>query len=473
MIGDPERELDNRSLNRGVHMESLSANTLPYDNKFFDQQAEGSLSSARVVLPILFEYYKPDSIVDIGCGRGTWLRAAAECGVKDLLGIDGDYVERDKLFIDPQQFHPCNLTERIEISRRFGLAISVGVAEHLPFYRAETFVADLVKLSDLILFSAALPYQGGADHVNEQWLEFWAIYFRRHGYVPCDLFRSRIWGDKRVEFWYSQNLLLFCKEALVRSLFPPDTVALHRPLSFAHPLTFLINITRYRPLSAPVLDLESQDYRSLLSAYLSGETAFPLLKMLSATSDFDGTKGDFFPNARTKIVDIQEQLSSRDRTIQRQSADLEARQDEVYRLSALLVERERIISALLQSRSWKLTRPLRFISRSLGGSMPNLRRRLRLPREWWIVRKSRLFDTSYYLEQNPDVAKAGVNPLHHYLRRGAAEGRDPHPLFDTSYYLEQNPDVAKAGVNPLFHYLRHGAAEGRDPHPSFDTSYYL
>src|SRR5260370_18343739 len=105
--------------------------------------------------------------------------------------------------------------------------------------------------------------------------------------------------------------------------------------------------------------------------------------------------------------------------------------------------------------------------------MPNVRRRLRLPREWWIVRKSCLFDTSYYLEQNRDVDKAGVNPLYHYLRRGAAEGRDPHPLFDTSYYLEQYPDVVKAGINPLVHYISHGGLEGRSPHPSFDAEQYL
>jgi O-antigen biosynthesis protein len=84
-----------------------------------------------------------------------------------------------------------------------------------------------------------------------------------------------------------------------------------------------------------------------------------------------------------------------------------------------------------------------------------------------------LFDTSWYLENNPDVAEAGLNPLTHFLSHGASEGRDPHPLFDTSWYLENNPDVAEAGLNPLTHFLSHGAAEGRDPHPLFDTSWYL
>ena len=66
-----------------------------------------------------------------------------------------------------------------------------------------------------------------------------------------------------------------------------------------------------------------------------------------------------------------------------------------------------------------------------------------------------------------------MNPAVHYLRFGAAERRDPHPLFDTDWYLAQNPDVAEAGMNPAVHYLRFGATEGRDPNPLFDTDWYL
>jgi glycosyltransferase involved in cell wall biosynthesis/SAM-dependent methyltransferase len=80
-----------------------------------------------------------------------------------------------------------------------------------------------------------------------------------------------------------------------------------------------------------------------------------------------------------------------------------------------------------------------------------------------------LFDTSFYLEQYPDVAASGVNPLRHYVESGAAEGRDPHPLFDTSFYLEQYPDVAASGVNPLRHYVESGAAEGRNPMPTAEA----
>ncbi len=84
-----------------------------------------------------------------------------------------------------------------------------------------------------------------------------------------------------------------------------------------------------------------------------------------------------------------------------------------------------------------------------------------------------LFDREWYLEQNPEVEAAGMDPLVHYLQFGGFEGRDPNPLFDSDWYLQKYPDAALTGLNPLVHYLRHGAAEGLDPHPLFDTDWYV
>ncbi len=83
---------------------------------------------------------------------------------------------------------------------------------------------------------------------------------------------------------------------------------------------------------------------------------------------------------------------------------------------------------------------------------------------------NRIFSSSWYLANNPDVAKAGLNPLAHFILRGAQEGRNPGPLFDTKWYLEANPDVAAAGVDPLLHFLRHGAAEGRRPNSAVESA---
>jgi GT2 family glycosyltransferase/2-polyprenyl-3-methyl-5-hydroxy-6-metoxy-1,4-benzoquinol methylase/glycosyltransferase involved in cell wall biosynthesis/uncharacterized coiled-coil protein SlyX len=90
-----------------------------------------------------------------------------------------------------------------------------------------------------------------------------------------------------------------------------------------------------------------------------------------------------------------------------------------------------------------------------------------------LINSSNVFISAWYLEQNPDVAEAGIDPLIHYLSNGAAEGRNPNPLFDNCWYLEKNPDVAEAGINPLVHYLCNGAAEGRNPSPLFDSRWYL
>jgi hypothetical protein len=78
-----------------------------------------------------------------------------------------------------------------------------------------------------------------------------------------------------------------------------------------------------------------------------------------------------------------------------------------------------------------------------------------------LILASGLFDAGFYLRHNPDVAAAGRDPVRHYLKWGAAEGRQPGPFFDSRWYLRKNPDVASAGVNPLVHYLRHGRREGR------------
>src|SRR5260370_11215512 len=90
-----------------------------------------------------------------------------------------------------------------------------------------------------------------------------------------------------------------------------------------------------------------------------------------------------------------------------------------------------------------------------------------------VCAQSGLFDREWYLHHNLDVAASGIEPIAHYIRAGAAEGRDPHPLFDSDWYLDRNPDVAAAGINPLTHYVTKGAAEGRDPHPLFDSNWYL
>lgn len=107
----------------------------PYTREFYDAQRTGSFRSARRVLPFVLDLIRPRSVVDVGCGVGTWLRATKECGVESVLGLDGDYVDRDALMISPRDFVAHDLSCPIELERTFDMAICLEVAEHLPLAR--------------------------------------------------------------------------------------------------------------------------------------------------------------------------------------------------------------------------------------------------------------------------------------------------------------------------------------------------
>ena len=134
-------------------------------------------------------------------------------------------------------------------------------------------------------------------------------------------------------------------------------------------------------------------------------------------------------------------------------------------LRNLRVEFEQIV----QSRSWRYTTIVRRLARRVLRLEPEASQASRqVQQEQQIVTDSGLFDAAWYLARNPDVATAGLDPMAHFLRYGAAELRDPGPNFCTRWYLEQNPDVQASGLNPLVHYVRFGASEGRRPAPGPD-----
>src|SRR5262249_658797 len=155
-----------------------------------------------VVVPLILSIFDIRSVIDIGCGVGGWLKVFQENGVRDCLGIDGDYVPQEMLKIAPACFRAGDLTRPGELERRFDLACSREVAEHLPASSASAFVDALVGAAPVILFSAAVPHQGGTDHVNERWQSYWRQMFEARGYVAVDCVRPRIVGNREVEPWY-------------------------------------------------------------------------------------------------------------------------------------------------------------------------------------------------------------------------------------------------------------------------------
>jgi SAM-dependent methyltransferase len=183
-----------------------------YDHRFFATHRAGSRSSADAILRPLLDALHPSSVVDVGCGIGTWLAAVRAAGVEDVVGVDGPWVGPAALEIPAELFTVADLDRPLALARSFDLALCMETAEHLPPARAAGLVADLVRLAPVVLFSAAIPGQGGARHLNEQWPEFWAELFASHRYRLVDAVRLRHWDDDRVEPWYAQNAFVYVGE---------------------------------------------------------------------------------------------------------------------------------------------------------------------------------------------------------------------------------------------------------------------
>lgn len=182
-----------------------------YKDNFHSVHFKNSLSSAKEVVPLLLNYYKPKTVLDVGCGLGTWLSVFEENGCS-VFGVDGNYVETNSLLIEKSNFKPCDLNLKFNLEKKFDLVISLEVAEHIYKENAKTFVDSLCLHGNIVFFSAAIPGQEGTLHFNEQLNDFWVAIFAQNGYKCYDFFRHEIWNNIKISWWYRQNSLLFIKE---------------------------------------------------------------------------------------------------------------------------------------------------------------------------------------------------------------------------------------------------------------------
>jgi len=208
---------------------------MSYDKDFYEVLRSGSQASADVVVPMVLGMLPAASVLDIGCGVGSWLEAFARHGVADVFGVDRD-VPIAALEIDPSCYCAVDLAAPFTLGRRFDLVVSLEVAEHLPASAADDFIANLVRHSDAVLFSAAVPGQGGTHHVNEQWLSSWVERFATHGFAIFDLLRARCWDDPNIECWYRQNTVFFARGRPAERL--AEIPASSMPVDVLHPVFF-------------------------------------------------------------------------------------------------------------------------------------------------------------------------------------------------------------------------------------------
>ena len=183
---------------------------LNYSKEYYQKRNNWTELSVVSIMALIQTHYKPNSIIDFGCGSGSWLHTIKRLyQINDILGVDGYCIDEKELMIPSQNFKRYNL-ERIYVpDRRFDMAISMEVAEHLNERYADNFVTSLVNASDLILFSAAIPLQGGTNHINEQPQSYWKAKFSKKNYECIDIIRSRIWDHQGVRTDYKQNAFLY------------------------------------------------------------------------------------------------------------------------------------------------------------------------------------------------------------------------------------------------------------------------
>lgn len=186
---------------------------MSYTDEWFNGTTAAALTSAAQVLPLVVPVVGDLlSVVDVGCGEGAWLVEADRLGAKRTVGIDG-HAEPARFLLPAHHLVRWNLEhpEGYPSGERFDLVICLEVAEHLSALAAEPLVDLLCGLGDLVLFSAAIPLQGGEGHINEQWPAYWWEKFLARGFIGSHKLRWDVWNNAAIAWFYRQNMMLFMR----------------------------------------------------------------------------------------------------------------------------------------------------------------------------------------------------------------------------------------------------------------------
>jgi SAM-dependent methyltransferase len=222
--------------------------------------------SATRILDILWSYFQPTSALDVGCGLGTWLSVLEDRGLSDLVGIEGAWLNPAEVVCKAAIIKTVELETDFTLGRRFDLVICLEVGEHLSPNAAARFVGDLCCHAPAVLFSAAIPFQGGHHHVNEQFLSYWEALFAKRDFGLLDIIRGQIWYDERVLWWLRQNIVLFAHKELILANDSLRHIAeqCKAPVSVVHPNVYM---ARIKPLLARL-----EQYKALDSLLREGGT---------------------------------------------------------------------------------------------------------------------------------------------------------------------------------------------------------
>ena len=188
----------------------LFAKELVYDDRYFADMDPAHEQMYGRLADVLYELFEPSSVVDVGCGTGRLLAGLAAHGVT-VRGIEGSRhaIARSPVAVKIER---SNLENGVPRLGRFDLSLCIEVAEHLPRRSAGRLVRGLTRLSDLMIFTAAQPGQGGLLHRNEQPGTYWRALFEENGFRASDVLttsvRERI-ADIADPVWMHANLVVY------------------------------------------------------------------------------------------------------------------------------------------------------------------------------------------------------------------------------------------------------------------------
>lgn len=186
-----------------------------YNENFYLSNRNKTILSSELILEIIFKKidFLPSNIIDIGCGTGEWLDSAHKLGIKNITGIDGTWVTKEKLINNNINLMNIDLNKDFydKEFHKYDFLICTEVIEHLDPKINDIFINKICNISDIILFSGAIPGQRGTNHINCQWQSYWKNKFHYNNFSCFDLIRPLLWNNDKIDFWLKQNLLIYIK----------------------------------------------------------------------------------------------------------------------------------------------------------------------------------------------------------------------------------------------------------------------
>ena len=187
-----------------------------YDTKYYQRTADSANynSDGAGIAEAIVTLFKPESVIDAGCGSGRILFNLRELGCKRVHGIEYSKAAFEFMNASIKDYcHQGDMTDKsFEVDNKYDVAICTEVAEHIPPVKSRSLVRNLCKCSDIIVFSAAPVGQGGTGHINCRPYEYWISLFKDDGYYYDALTTDKLKGllkSKSVSKFYVNNIMVF------------------------------------------------------------------------------------------------------------------------------------------------------------------------------------------------------------------------------------------------------------------------